>query len=244
MVKLYLVEEQPVLYEKKETLFSPEDGINLIGNSRNGDVNALVDKLSALSPDVLLMGANQLDKIIIGELEQIRLKLPEIGVVLLVLSYIPPDVQLLRRAMLRNGGGLAVLLRASMQQVDELGMIILAVSQGQVVFDPELATFAWSGEAWNSFIGQLTVREMEILDLLAKGYNNSAIADSLYIDIKTVENHLSNIYSKLRANVDFNRRHQRVSAARIYLEATGKLVTNWRAERRGISAELQPKLSV
>jgi len=62
MVKLYLVEEQPVLYEKKETLFSPEDGINLIGNSRNGDVNALVDKLSALSPDVLLMGANQLDK--------------------------------------------------------------------------------------------------------------------------------------------------------------------------------------
>jgi len=75
------------------------------------------------------------------------------------------------------------------------------------------------------FLNQLTTREAEILSLLAKGYTNSAIAEALYIDIKTVEHHINSMYSKLRTSAEFNDKHPRVSAARIYLEATGELLT-------------------
>jgi len=51
-----------------------------------------------------------------------------------------------------------------------------------------------------------------------------AIAEALYIDVRTVRHHINNMYSKLRADVDFNHKHPRVSAARIYLETTGELL--------------------
>jgi len=68
------------------------------------------------------------------------------------------------------------------------------------------------------FLKQLTTRELEILSLLSQGYTNSSIADTLFIDIKTVEHHLNSMYSKLKSDPDYNTKHLRVSAARLYLE--------------------------
>ncbi|MFC1906768.1 response regulator transcription factor [Chloroflexota bacterium] len=73
---------------------------------------------------------------------------------------------------------------------------------------------------------QLTARESEILGLLSKGYTNSSIANALFIDVKTVEHHINSMYSKLKAGSDFNDKHPRVSAARLYLEAVGELSTS------------------
>ena len=65
----------------------------------------------------------------------------------------------------------------------------------------------------------------EVLNLLSQGYTNSAIAGTLFIDIKTVEHHLNSIYSKLKADPDYGNKHLRVSAARLYLETMGDLTS-------------------
>jgi len=230
-VNLYVVEKPGILSEVSQTTLSPSDGINLLGISNNSDVSTLTQTLSALCPDVLLLSTDQLDRDTVDRLEQISADFPELGIVLLVLSYVPEDVQLLMKVVLRGGGGIAVLLKQSLCPMDRLGMIILAVSRGRVILDPTLAAIMWSGKAEVSFVGRLTARELEILNLLAKGYTNSAIAETLCIDLKTVENHLNNVYGKLKTDVDFNQKHPRVSAARLYLEATGELVTTTGARK-------------
>ena len=60
-----------------------------------------------------------------------------------------------------------------------------------------------------SFLKQLTAGELEIINLLSRGYTNSAIAETLYIDTNTVEDHLNNMYSKLKADANFNDNHPR-----------------------------------
>jgi DNA-binding NarL/FixJ family response regulator len=129
----------------------------------------------------------------------------------------------LRRLALCGESGLALFLKQSLDKVDQLCQFIVAVSQGQVILDPPLATFMFAGKPECPFLKQLTTRELEILSLLSQGYTNSAIADTLFIDIKTVEHHLNSMYSKLKADPDYNTKHLRVSAARLYLETMGTL---------------------
>jgi len=102
----------------------------------------------------------------------------------------------------------------------QMGIVILIVfySSQDVELLRRLALCGESGMAL-----QLTTRELEILSLLSQGYTNSAIAETLFIDIKTVEHHLNSMYSKLKADPDYNAKHLRVSAARLYLETMGTL---------------------
>ena len=58
---------------------------------------------------------------------------------------------------------------------------------------------------------------------VAQGYTNAAIGQALYIDIKTVEQHLSSVYCKLKEDPQFADKHPRVSAAKLYLETMGEL---------------------
>jgi DNA-binding NarL/FixJ family response regulator len=105
--------------------------------------------------------------------------------------------------------------------IEQLHQVIVAVSQGQIILDPVLATFMFAGNSESPFLKQLTAREMEILNLLAQGFTNAAIAQALYIDIKTVEHHLNSMYGKLKVDSDFSSKHLRVSAAKLYLETMG-----------------------
>jgi len=100
----------------------------------------------------------------------------------------------------------------------------LSAAQGQIIIDPALTSLLFTEKQENPFVDQLTARELEILDLIASGYTNQGIANACYIDIKTVRHHINNIYSKIRAESDWTRRHPRVSATRLYLETTGKLL--------------------
>jgi len=169
------------------------------------------------------LSIKRLDENIIEDLEQIRMDYPKIGIVLLLISYSAHDIELLRRLALKGEGGMALFLKQSLDQVEQLWRTILSVSQGQVILDPPLATFLFAGKPESPFLKQLTARELEIMSLLSKGYTNASIAGALYIDIKTVEHHLNSTYSKLKADPEFNDKHLRVSAARLYLETTGEI---------------------
>lgn len=81
---------------------------------------------------------------------------------------------------------------------------VRAVAQGEALFGPAIAARLIGyfsglrpGMAPQVF-PELTVREREVLDLIAQGYNNPEIANRLVLSPKTVRNHVSNIFSKLQ----------------------------------------------
>ncbi len=220
-VKLYVVEEQELYREVYKAILPAIASVELLEVSHNGNSGSLSRAVSELRPDVVLLSTKKLSTDIIEELEKIRVDYPNLGIVLLLVFYSAQDIELLRRLALKSEGGMALFLKQSLDQVDQLGRTILAVNQGQVILDPPLATFMFAGKPDCPFLKQLTARELEILSLLSQGYTNSAIAATLFIDIKTVEHHLNSMYSKLKADPDFNDKHLRVSAARLYLETMG-----------------------
>jgi len=220
-VKLYVVEEQEIYREVYKSVLTSRAPIELLHVSSNRDIGNLAHSVSALGAEVLVLSTKKLDIKIVEELEQIRRDYPKIGVVLLLMFYSAQDIELLRRLAMIGEGGMALFLKQSLDQVEQLYRTILAVSQGQVILDPPLAAVMFAGKPECPFLRQLTARELEILSLLAQGYTNAAIASSLYIDIKTVEHHLNSLYSKLKTDPGYNNKHLRVSAARLYLETVG-----------------------
>jgi DNA-binding NarL/FixJ family response regulator len=222
-VSLYVVEEQEIYREIYHHILTTRADIELLRLSENGETGAMMQTVSELHPQVLLLSVKKLNAGIIEELERIRNSYPRIGIVILIVFYNSQDIELLRRLALRGESGMALFLKQSLDTVDQLCRTILAVSQGQVILDPPLATYMFAGKPDCPFLKQLTARELEILSLLARGYTNSAIANTLFIDIKTVEHHLNSMYSKLKADPEYNSKHLRVSAARLYLETMGGL---------------------
>src|SRR4030042_6898667 len=101
------------------------------------------------------------------------------------MNYDIEDVYLLRSSLSENGsGGIAFFSKQSLDGIEQIYNIIAGVHQGDVVLD-QLVTAIFTGNSKCEFLKELTARELEILNLLSIGYSNLAIAESLYIDVKT-----------------------------------------------------------
>ena len=222
-ISLLVIEEQEIFRELYTYILPRNANIDVLRVSSNGAKGSMIRAVAELTPSVMLLSIKKLNNDIIEELEKIRNSYPRMGIVILIVSYSSQDIELLRRLALCGESGMALFLKQSLDKVDQLCQTVLAVSQGQVILDPPLATFMFAGKPECPFLKQLTTRELEILSLLSQGYTNSSIADTLFIDIKTVEHHLNSMYSKLKADPDYNTKHLRVSAARLYLEKMGLL---------------------
>jgi DNA-binding NarL/FixJ family response regulator len=222
-VTLFVVEEQEIYREMYNLILPENTNIDVLRVSGSGENGVMLRAVKELSPDVMLLSIKKLNKEMIDELEKIRGTHPHMGIVILIVFYSSQDIELLRRLALCGESGMALFLKQSLDKADQLSRTVIAVSQGQVILDPPLATFMFAGKPECPFLKQLTTRELEILSLLSQGFTNSAIADTLFIDIKTVEHHLNSMYSKLKSDPDYNTKHLRVSAARLYLETMGTL---------------------
>ena len=220
-VSVFVIEEQEIYREIYRAILSSRASIELLEVAANGNMEALVRSVRERGPDVMLISLKKLDESIIAGLQQIRADCPKIGIVLLLTFCSNQDAELLRQITVKGEGGVALFLKHSLDQVEQLCSSILAVRDGQIILDPSLANLMLAGKPECPFLRQLTARELEILKLLSQGYTNMAIAQTLFIDSKTVEHHLNNIYSKLKADPTFTSKHLRVSAAKLYLETMG-----------------------
>jgi DNA-binding NarL/FixJ family response regulator len=87
---------------------------------------------------------------------------------------------------------------------DEMLRAIRAVGSGEAIFSPGIASRMMEFFASSRTVipaetfPDLTERELEILDLIAQGKSNAEIAETLVISVKTVRNHVSNIFNKLQ----------------------------------------------
>jgi DNA-binding NarL/FixJ family response regulator len=164
-------------------------------------------------PDVALLDVHMPDGGGLAVLEAVAKQAPEVRFLALSVSDAAEDVI----AVIRAGASGYVTKTIS---ADDLADAITRVADGDAVFSPRLAGFvldafrdAPSVPSIDPEIDLLTPREREVLRLLARGYAYKEIASELFISIKTVETHASNVLRKLQ----LSNRHQ---------------LTRWAADRR------------
>jgi DNA-binding NarL/FixJ family response regulator len=172
------------------------DSMELVGEA--GSVAEAVNRIVATTPDVVLLDVHMPDGGGRAVLEQIRGNHPDVRFLALSVSDAAEDVIGLIRAGAR---GYVTKTISGADLIDA----IRRVAEGDAVFSPRLAGFVLDAFASRSDVAvtdpeldQLTNREREVLRLLARGYAYKEIAKELFISIKTVETHVSNVLRKLQ----------------------------------------------
>ena len=147
----------------------------------------------------------------------LREQLPALGIVLLSNHWIP---RFLAALPPESMAGWCYLLKRSVSDVAALGRAIEGAAAGLVVVDPHLV--AGRRPRDGSALEQLTQRQREILDLIAAGYTNSAIAERLVLSPRTIENRLNQLYRELGLAADQHELNPRVRAALLYLRESSE----------------------
>jgi DNA-binding NarL/FixJ family response regulator len=170
--------------------------VDVIGEA--GTVPEAISKIAASEPDVVLLDVHMPDGGGRAVLDAMRRSHPQVRFLALSVSDAAEDVIGLIRAGARGYVTKTI-------SPDELAAAIKRVADGDAVFSPRLAGFVLDAFASRPDVpvadpelDQLTNREREVLRLLARGYAYKEIAKELYISIKTVETHVSNVLRKLQ----------------------------------------------
>lgn len=140
------------------------------------------------------------------------------GLSIMVLSqYVAPDyAKELMTGDRTVTGGTGYLLKDRISQVADFLGSLEVVASGGMVIDPEVAAALM--QSGRSGLAELTVREREVLELMARGLSNTEIAADLVLSGAAVAKHVSNIFAKLR--LDPGEENRRVKAILEYLTAS------------------------
>jgi DNA-binding NarL/FixJ family response regulator len=198
-----------------EDLFLLRDGLVRLLEAHGFDIAAAVEDAPALlsalighQPDVAIVDVRLppsfTDDGLRAALEA-RRQVP--GLPVLVLSqYVE---QLYARELLADqNGGVGYLLKDRVFNDDQFVDAIRTVAAGGTVMDPEVVSKLLGRHSRDEPITRLTAREREVLELMAEGRSNSAIAQRLFISEKAVGKHSTSIFAKLdlAPSTDDNRR--------------------------------------
>ena len=176
-------------------MFTSLPDIQVVGEAETGA--EVIAKAAELQPDVILMDIQMPGINGIQATRQIMNSSPDIGVIVVTMYEDDDSVFAAMRA-----GARGYILKGADQE--EMLRAIRAVAQGEALFGPDIAarlmTFFSSPKPSElaPVFPELTLREHEVLDLIAQGLNNQGIAARLSISEKTVRNHVSNIFNKLQ----------------------------------------------
>ena len=192
-----------------------EAGFDVVGLAADGDeLCALVERDR---PDVAIvdirMPPTQTDEGLRAA-QQIRERWPETGV--LVLSqYVEPGYAM--ELLGENAEGVGYLLKDRVSDVEEFAAAVRRVGEGGSALDPAVVSQLVGRRRRDDPLQDLTPREREVLELMAEGRSNQAIADRLVITLRAVEKHVTSIFGKLRLS-STSEDHRRVLAVLTYLK--------------------------
>ena len=189
--------------------------------SRADTLRIAVDELAASGalPDVVVTDVRMPPTMTTDGLQAaLDLKAAYPGVGVLVLSqYVAAVYAQQLFSLPASGGGTGYLLKDRVAQVADFVGSLRVVAAGGVVIDPEVARAMMKSN--RSGLGELTPREFEVLELMARGLSNNQIADDLVLSGAAVAKHVSNIFSKL--GLAASEENRRVRAILAFLADTG-----------------------
>jgi DNA-binding NarL/FixJ family response regulator len=177
------------------------DDVTFVGEAP--DVPTAVDGIRATLPDVVLLDVHLPGGGGRAVLESLRTELPQVRWLALSVSDAAEDVIAVIRA------GAKGYVTKTISGPDLLDAV-RRVADGDVVFSPRLAGFVLDAfaagtptapaeeEATDPGLDLLSAREREVMQLLARGYTYREIGQRLFISVKTVESHASNVLRKLQ----------------------------------------------
>ncbi len=193
--RILLVEDHTLLRQGLCSLLSTDPNLEVVGEADNG--KDAIRLAGTLSPNLILMDLSMPGTNGTESIREIKKRYP--GAKILVLTVHMAEEYI--REALHAGADGYVLKHAT---CDELILAIKSVLNGKTYLSPDIAEKVVSGyldggkginpvSAWDS----LTLREREVLKLIAEGQGNKHIASYLCVSVKTVEKHRSNLMRKL-----------------------------------------------
>ena len=190
MIRVLVVDDHPMFREGLIGLFRTVDGVEVVGAV--GDGESAVRETLELTPDVVLMDLNLPSMPGLEATRRIVASAAPSAV--LVLTMVDDDDSVL--AALRVGARGYVLKGAAQE---EILAALRTVAGGGAVFGRGVASQVIAGRGHRGTFGQeLTDREAEVLALVADGRSNPEIATELGVSLKTVQNHVSRVLTKLQ----------------------------------------------
>jgi DNA-binding NarL/FixJ family response regulator len=211
-----VVADDSVLLREGVVRLLEENGFDVVGQA--GDAEDLIRKVRAHKPDVAVvdirMPPTNTDDGLRAALE-IRAELPDTGV--LVLSqYVEEGYAL--DLVGESAGGVGYLLKDRVADVERFVDSVRRVADGGSALDPEVVSQLVGRARRDDPLAELTPREREVLELMAEGRSNNAIAEHMVVTERAVEKHVTSIFGKLGL-APAPEDHRRVLAVLAFLRA-------------------------
>jgi DNA-binding NarL/FixJ family response regulator len=211
-----VVAEDSVLLREGIVRLLTERGFEVVGQA--GDAEDLLRKVGAHKPDAVVadirMPPDNTDDGLRAAIE-IRKRHPDTGV--LVLSAYVEEAYAMELVS-DTAAGLGYLLKDRVADVDAFVDALRRVAEGGSALDPEVVSRLLGRSRRDDPLSELTPREREVLELMAEGRSNAAIAEQLVVTERAVEKHVTSIFGKLNLTPAAED-HRRVLAVLTFLRS-------------------------
>lgn len=187
-ISVILVDDHEMVRLGLKSFLNIQSDVTVVGEAANG--KAGITLALSLKPDVVVMD------LVMPEMDGVEATLallkewPEAKVLVLT-SYLDNE----KIYPVIEAGAKGYMLKTS--NANEILRAIKKVAKGELAIETEVDEKMKAHRQEVNLHDDLTARERDILNLLAKGYDNQTIADELFISLKTVKTHVSNVLSKL-----------------------------------------------
>lgn len=194
-IRVLIADDHPVLRSGLRLLIRTQSDMTVIGEA--GDFNTTLEKVRELHPDVVTLDLSMPGGDAVRVIEKLSAETPETRLLILTMH---DDATMLRMAMAAGADGYVVKSAAD----TELLTAIRTVAGGRSFINlPGTSVSPDSGLSKSpetedhEALQSLSTREQEVLTFVAQGHTNQAIADRLFLSVKTVESYRSRLMSKL-----------------------------------------------
>jgi len=209
-----VIADDAVLLREGAARLLEDAGFEVVGQA--GDADDLMRKVRAHKPDVAIidvrMPPDNSDDGLRAALS-IRQELPDVGILLLS-QYV--EDRYIGELLAGGTEGVGYLLKDRVGEIERFTEAVQRIGRGGSVLDPEVVAQMVGRRA--EPLSELTDRERDVLALMAEGYSNRAIAETIFVSERAVERHVTSIFSKLGLEAT-GQEHRRVLAVLRYLQA-------------------------
>ena len=187
-IRIFIVDDHVVVRQGLKVLLAADPDLKVVGEADDG--LAAIPLIKDTRPDVVLMDLLMPN---LSGVEVIRrVRRLNLGCKILVLTASLED-RLVTEAL--QAGAHGYILKVS--RIDDLVTAIKRVKQGQSALDPAVAQTLVQQMQTTNPLDELTVREREVFEAMARNKNNKEIADLLHVEETTVRTHVANVLTKL-----------------------------------------------